>query len=767
MRRPPPAPRRSPRYITAAYGTPLYAKLNAAAMRGRVAVAASRRTGPYTKLATFDLRPVRAGRTKQNDGTRGTITIGRNFFRSALREYGNWQKAFWREAIQNSVDAGAKHIELGTAAQPDGTYRVWCQDDGRGMDRETLVTKFLALGGSTKQDAATGQTGGFGVAKQLLILPWISWSITSQGLRASGSGVDWVGEAVPVTKGTRLEVVMAADERTQPYNAREVLGWSTLPRVKFTLTTISQNGAVQTEVVEAQRNVGELIRTAPGLFDVYWNRKGTSTPYASIRSNGLWMFTKYIGSDVEGAVTIEVTGRSIDLLAANRDAFRDPNAAIMLDKFVAELATDTRSALAAKGVYDRVFKSGGMLRARVPRREVEAQITEAAKGGSMLAGAQPFGAPGTAAGTSLRLADASIREVIQLLSAGGAAPDVDDATVVGVPGAGGAYNSSDGGLSLGTAAGESAGLMLGTTPVLGPEHAENIAKQLAWEPDFLVSAKIRGWKPPKSLLPGTMSAGALLVAKVWAELCRYALMRLNCSESWGIGFTFNERARAEYSSYGDSHWVLINPFRDIRRRKELLAPRSPDDIRRMWASAVHEVTHFANGETYHNEAFAGAFTNNFALLADAWPVVEAIVEAVVRGAVLRPDELVVDLEELRRQTLRPKRGAKGKAKGDVFIEREFVEVPVYTDREVEKIVEVPVEKVVYVDREVPVEKIVYVDRAVPAASPLAMAPVRVPAARAGTLRAQPAVQLGLFGAKTNRRPTARPGRPAPGRGRRR
>lgn len=764
MRRPAPSPvRPAHRFVAAHYGTPLYAKLNAAAIRGRIRVADTRRTGPYTKVVLFDTAPPRGPRSKRNDGTRGTITIGRDFFRSALREYRDWQKAFWREAIQNSVDAGATHIELGIAEQPDGTFRVWCQDDGRGMDRETMVTKFLALGGSTKRDAATGQTGGFGVAKQLLILPWIAWSITSQGLRARGAGVDWVGESVPFTTGTRLEVVMAADEKVSQWNAQEVLASSTLPHVKFKFVHLRADGTAAMAPVKlaAKLDAGDLVRTMPGMFDVYWNQNGEKGYYAAIRSNGLWMFNTYIGDGVEGRVTVEITGRSIDILSANRDQIRNNEVSIALSKFMTELAADTSSALAAKGVYDRVYKSGGMMRARMPRREVEAQITESAKGGGMLRDATPYAAPG-AGPTALRLADRSIVEVIELLSAGGAVPvsQPADTTVVGVPGAGGAYNSRDGGLSLGTAAGVSAGIMLGTTPVLGTEHAENLAKQLAWEPDFLVSAQIRGWNPPKSLLPGTMSPGALLVAKVWTELCRYALMRLNCSDAWGVGFTFNENARAEFSAYGDANWVLINPFRDIRTRKTLLSPRKPEDAKRMWASAVHEVTHFANGLTTHNEVFASALTQNFATVADAWPFVEAIVEAVVRGAVLRPDELVVDLDEIRHQTLRTKRGAKGR--GDVRIEREFVEVPVYTDREIERIVEVPVERIVYQDREVPVEveKIVYVDRPV-AASQLATAPVRVPGARAGTLRAQPAVQLGLFGSKANRH------RPVRGRGRRR
>ena len=40
------------------------------------------------------------------------ITIPREYYQTAKKTYGdyNWQEAWWREAIQNSVDAGATEI---------------------------------------------------------------------------------------------------------------------------------------------------------------------------------------------------------------------------------------------------------------------------------------------------------------------------------------------------------------------------------------------------------------------------------------------------------------------------------------------------------------------------------------------------------------------------------------------------------------------------------------------------------------------------------
>src|SRR5208337_3452104 len=78
--------------------------------------------------------------------TQRTITIGPEFFITALKDYNDWPLKWWREAVQNAVDAGGHNVALGADKQPDGTMLVSCDDDGRGMDEETIIKKFLVLG---------------------------------------------------------------------------------------------------------------------------------------------------------------------------------------------------------------------------------------------------------------------------------------------------------------------------------------------------------------------------------------------------------------------------------------------------------------------------------------------------------------------------------------------------------------------------------------------------------------------------------------------
>ena len=66
------------------------------------------------------------------------LKVGAKFLTNAISAYKNWPEIWWREVIQNSVDAGATQIELGCVKQPNGTWKVWCDDNGKGMSKDTL-----------------------------------------------------------------------------------------------------------------------------------------------------------------------------------------------------------------------------------------------------------------------------------------------------------------------------------------------------------------------------------------------------------------------------------------------------------------------------------------------------------------------------------------------------------------------------------------------------------------------------------------------------
>ena len=125
-------------------------------------------------------------------------------------------------------------MALSAVVQPDGTMMVSCDDDGRGMDEETIIGKFLVLGGTTKIGSG-GAAGGFGKAKELLLLPWISWRIHSRNTIVEGSGIDYTVSRGPMRQGTRLDVVMPPDKYTSEAIALGFLQKCFLPNVSFTV----------------------------------------------------------------------------------------------------------------------------------------------------------------------------------------------------------------------------------------------------------------------------------------------------------------------------------------------------------------------------------------------------------------------------------------------------------------------------------------------------------------------------------------------------
>ncbi|HET6496418.1 MAG TPA: hypothetical protein VFH61_13755, partial [Thermoleophilia bacterium] len=59
-----------------------------------------------------------------------------------------------------------------------------------------------------------------------------------------------------------------------------------------------------------------------------------------------------------------------------------------------------------------------------------------------------------------------------------------------------------------------------------------------------------------------------------------------------------------------------NPIREVWRSFDassaILNPSNNDDLQWLYAAAVHECTHMADGITYHDESFAAAMTRNVA-----------------------------------------------------------------------------------------------------------------------------------------------------------
>ena len=529
------------------------------------------------------------GRLREGPEQR-TITIGPEFFITALKDYNDWPLKWWREAVQNAVDAGGRTIALSAVKQSDDAMLVSCDDDGRGMDEETIIKRFLVLGATTKT-VPSGAAGGLGKAKELLLLPWIAWRVHSRDTLVEGVGIDYTVKRAAMRQGTRLDVVMPPDKLTDAPIALGFLQKCNLPGIQFTV-----NG----EPARADLAGASLVETIPDKAEVYFTPADNKQSYIYVRARGLFMFQSYVG-EVPGFILAELTAPSIEVLTANRDGFRDYRVAHAIDRLGERIAKDNLSALKNKqGLIRQKFEGTGKFRAKERAATLLEQV--GAYGSGQL--------PQQAAEALVAVVGDYAQHEEEKLQAM-PAPAV-------------------------------AAVMLDQR-FSGPNHLEAAIKQLAWEPDFFLVNEIEGFIVPKKFYPATMTPTILKLAKTWVELCRYVMMQLGSSEPFGAGFVFStdhgaEAITDEDREGRDEKWIMLNPFKDVHARRELLRPANDADLKWLYAAAIHEATHIADRMTYHDESFAAALTRNMAKCADGYRKIRAIAAGIrTRGASGSPE----------------------------------------------------------------------------------------------------------------------------------
>jgi hypothetical protein len=168
----------------------------------------------------------------------------------------------------------------------------------------------------------------------------------------------------------------------------------------------------------------------------------------------------------------------------------------------------------------------------------------------------------------------------------------------------------------------------------GPAHIESAIEQLVWEPDFYLVNEIEGFRIPKKFFPETMTPMILKLAKTWVEMCRFVLMQLGSSKRFGVGFIFSTDMAAAALAEEDESWLMLNPFKNMRDNSDGVWRAANDqDLKWLYAAAIHEATHIADGIQYHDESFARALTYNMARCADGFRKIRAIVAGIkMRGS---------------------------------------------------------------------------------------------------------------------------------------
>jgi hypothetical protein len=244
-----------------------------------------------------------------------SIKIGADYFRRCARnEYSNPLPWIWiREALQNSVDANSSKIDINI----DSEY-ITFSDDGNGMTADIILNKLLTLGGTYKN--TENATGGFGKAKEVLFFAWEEWVIKSSSTTKERLIVssDMIGkEAIRketgiFNKGTEIKIKY--DNKTFTKS-----DWVWYIR-DFVSTCTTKAGIYLNETkLTTLENRGSKIE-----YDIATIRINKSKPKDEvyIRLNGITMFKHYVSMGISALVTIELKGKSIEMLSSSRECLQ-------------------------------------------------------------------------------------------------------------------------------------------------------------------------------------------------------------------------------------------------------------------------------------------------------------------------------------------------------------------------------------------------------------------------------------------------------------
>jgi hypothetical protein len=532
------------------------------------------------------------------------------------REYGhNWGMAWWREAIQNSVDAGATEIRLSLHANQDGTSTVKVLDNGTGMTQEILVNKFFGYGETGKIGAGTvAGTGGFGVAKGLLLFPWLSWKVYTQDLVAEGKIRQW--DFVPgphqFLRGTLLEVVMSADDvkSFSIANAVHVIQNSYIPNVAFWVAD-DKNATRQIKAELLGDLRPESIDGSVELRFGYDKSIRNSTIYIRhvnpVNGSRLLMFTKHVWNvEIPGYLTFDIMLPSLEVFAASRNKLENPTLEKLLDRISAEIIKSVTS-FARKGRGQFIKKYFGNDLARFQSQARTESLRQKYGPQTRVDPKEWYKEIKEATEKEARLTK---EEASQLPPSGQQAP-------VSAPAAATAASATS----------EAISKILGKLQKKGETGSSVISaatQQLLWKPDYVLINDEEGLEVPPDFWPQTMTKEIMRLLRIWAEFCKLGLSLMGTTKKFGVGFTFSSEAHAgflpEDDTQGITGWILLNPVKSFKQAHyskkidiqgmRLWDPNETFDLDWLYAAAIHELTHMVDGISNHDDSFAYALTYN-------------------------------------------------------------------------------------------------------------------------------------------------------------
>lgn len=250
----------------------------------------------------------------------GTVTISHEHFKKSKLEYTNWMQAIFREAIQNSVDAGGTSLEIDYFQNDDDNIDLTFKDNGSGMSIDVLINVLLTMGGSKKDNDEA--IGGFGYAKSILFFAHNEYTIKTKDIILKGQGGNYnYTENNDKVSGTIFNIIIENDHyHTNMLNIdlylRKIIEFSNLKGITFFINGEKNLYKYNKYDFDLNSDLGKIEFSDNGYsnYSDLW-----------IRINGLAMFKHSVynhekQSSFVGVLNLNKT--PLESLTANRDGLQ-------------------------------------------------------------------------------------------------------------------------------------------------------------------------------------------------------------------------------------------------------------------------------------------------------------------------------------------------------------------------------------------------------------------------------------------------------------
>lgn len=467
------------------------------------------------------------------------ISFDPGYFRKILKDYSDWRFAYAREAGQNSLDAGATLINVTTALNADGNTVVEWTDNGKGMGRDTVETRFMAVGGSLKD---SGNAGGFGLAKLILAFAHICYMILTRDIVVAGRNDEYdISDAPSYLNGLTLRTTIEGNFVTNINEA--VRDW-----VRYTTPLRSVLFYLNGQAMDWMPSLPAPVSIQP--WCAIHSPDGTYDNDVRVRINGQYMFS--VWSSVDRCFLIELTGSSLEYLTSNRDslqwAYKDK-----LTKLIESMTRDPEALFDTDSDIIELFEgSDGPAIGNVERIAALAPVSSA-------------GRPSWNPSEDTSELSSELRITCQPIDS------------------------------------------LRTTK--RNDETRRAPERLNGH-DFVILNKTNKSIPSKYTVGGMRPMEWKLLQR-WTRIVQACASILGVRRTIRTGWIFSVTAQAAYkASQSHGSLVLLNPCKLEGSAWVKGFDTSKDSFYTLVSLAVHELTHI--GHSYHDEAYAGALTDNMA-----------------------------------------------------------------------------------------------------------------------------------------------------------